>query len=373
MLDNIENRPKARPLPRPGIEEIDPYVPGGHKAMGGDKVYRLSANETPLGASPRALEAYRANADTLDLYPDGSATVLREAIAKRFGLDPNRIVCGNGSDEILNLLAQAYLGVGDEAIHTEHGFLVYRIATLANGANPVVAPEKDFTTDIDAILARVTSKTRIVFLANPNNPTGTYLPFSEIERLQESLPPTVLLVLDAAYAEYVHRNDYDAGVTLVDRSENVVMTRTFSKIYGLANLRLGWLYGPDHVIDVLNRIRGPFNVTGPAIEAGVAAMQDQAFIEEAVAHNDVWLPKLSEALREIGLGVTPSVGNFILIHFPEKDGARAADADDFLLQRGLILRRVTGYGLPNALRASIGTEEANTALVTALKEFAERF
>ena len=372
VIETETERDKPRPLARPGVMDIDAYVPGGHHVEGVAKVFRLSSNETPLGASVKAVEAYRANADNLALYPDGSARPLREAIAARHGLDPNRIVCGCGSDELLNLLAQAYLGEGGEAIHTEHGFLVYRIATLSNGAVPVVAPERHLTADVDAILERVTNRTRIVFLANPNNPTGTYLPFSEVERLHEGLPPQTLLVLDAAYAEYVRRNDYTSGIELASKHENVVMTRTFSKIYGLANLRLGWLYGPAHIVDVLNRIRGPFNVTGAAIAAGAEAMRDQPFIDAAVAHNEEWLPWLTQEIGAIGYNVTPSVGNFVLIHFPDREGARAADADSFLLERGIILRRVTAYGFPNALRASVGTVEANRTLVAALRAFAER-
>ena len=261
-----------RPQPRPGVLDIAPYVPGKSSAPGVAKVFKLSSNETPLGPSPKAIAAYRATGEHLEDYPDGSASALREAIGAAFGLDPARIVCGAGSDDLLNLLARAYLADGDEAIHTTHGFLVYPIATLGTGATPVVAPEKDFTADVDAILARVSAKTKIVFLANPNNPTGTYLPFDEVKRLHRALPRHVLLVLDAAYAEYVRRNDYESGIELVATSDNVVMTRTFSKIYGLAALRLGWMYGPAHVVDAINRIRGPFNVNGPAIAAGIAAI-----------------------------------------------------------------------------------------------------
>src|SRR5215472_3181404 len=262
----------AYPQPRSGVLEIDAYVPGKSTAPGAAKVFKLSSNETPLGPSPRAIEAYRSVAGHLQDYPDGRATDLREAIGRAFGLDPSRIVCGAGSDDLLNLLARAYLADGDEAIHTTHGFLVYPIATLATGAKPVVAAETNYTADVDAILAAVTPRTRIVFLANPNNPTGTYLPSEEIKRLHRALPPRVLLVLDAAYAEYVRRNNYESGIELVATSDNVVMCRTFSKVHGLAALRLGWLYGPAHVVDAVNRVRGPFNVNGPAIAAGIAAI-----------------------------------------------------------------------------------------------------
>jgi histidinol-phosphate aminotransferase len=358
-----------RPEPRPGVRQIQAYVPGKSTAPGVAKVYKLSSNETPHGPSPRAIEAYRAGAETLQDYPDGSATALREAIGRAFGLDPARIVCGAGSDELLNLLAHAYIGPGDEAIHTVHGFLVYRIATLSAGGTPIVVPEKRYTADVDTILAAVTERTKLVFLANPNNPTGTYVPFDEVKRLHAALPPHVLLVLDAAYAEYVRRNDYEAGIELVATSDNVVMCRTFSKIHGLAALRLGWMYGPAHVVDALNRIRGPFNVNAPAIAAGIAAVGDAAHTEMSVAHNSRWLAWLTEEIGKLGLEVTPSVANFVLIHFPEAKGRTAAEADAFLTKRGLVLRQVSAYHLPHGLRCSVGSEEANRLVVSSLAEF----
>ncbi len=358
----------ARPWPRPGILDIAPYVPG-KSGPKGVKVHKLSSNESALGASPRAVAAFTAAAASLELYPDGSAAELREAIAARYGLKPDRIVCGAGSDELLQLLAHAYLGPGDEAIHSQHGFLVYPIAIMANGATAVVAPERDYTASVDEILKRVTAKTRIVFLANPNNPTGTYLSFSEVKRLHAGLPKRVLLVLDAAYAEYVRRNDYESGIELVSTFDNVVMTRTFSKIYGLAGLRLGWAYCPAHVAGALNRIRGPFNVSAPALAAGAAAVTDQAFVEAAIAHNDKWLAWLTREIEALGLKVTPSTGNFLLVHFPTDAAHRAPAADEFLVSRGLVLRRMEAYGLPGALRLTVGTEAANRAIVAALKEF----
>ena len=357
------------PVPKPGILDIEPYVGGKSSVDGVDRIIKLSSNESALGASPRAIEAYRAMADKLHIYPDGGSTDLREALASHYGVDAKRIVCGAGSDEILNLLAQAYAGPGDEALFTEHGFLVYRLAAMANGATPIAAPETNNCTDVDKLLAAVTDRTRIVFLANPNNPTGTYIPTEEVARLHAELPDNVLLVLDAAYAEFVRRNDYDPGFGLVDSADNVVMTRTFSKIYGLASLRLGWGYCSEKVADVLNRVRGPFNVTLAAQIAGVAALQDIGFTEEAIDHNETWLAFLTGEISKLGLEVTESVANFLLVHFPDQDGKRAADADLYLQSKGIIVRRMDEYNFPNALRMSVGKEDENRALVTALADF----
>jgi histidinol-phosphate aminotransferase len=355
-----------RPQPKAGILSIEAYVPGKSKAKG-SRIFKLSANESPIGASAAAMEAYHSAASQLARYPDGSAAALREAIASRYGLNADHIVCGAGSDEILQLLAHAYLGAGDEAIYSQYGFLVYPIAIASNGATAVVAPEKDFLADVDAILARVTTKTRMVFLANPNNPTGRYLPFSEVRRLHRGLPANVILVLDAAYAEFVRANDYEAGIELVSGAENVVMTRTFSKIYGLAALRLGWAYCPAHIADVLNRVRGPFNVSSAAIAAGVAAIKDQAFVDKAQSFNSQWLPWLGDALTGLGLAVVPSVGNFVLVRFPQE--RPAAEADAYLLDHGIVVRRMEAYGLADALRISVGTEEANHHVVETLRAF----
>lgn len=358
----------SRPVPRPGVLAIEAYVPGKAQVGGVAKVHKLSSNENALGPSPKAREAFHA-ADALEAYPDGSATKLREAIGKAYGLDPARLVCGTGSDELITLVALAFAGPGDEVLYSQHGFLVYRIATLGAGAAPVIAPEKDYRSDVDALLAAVTEKTRVVFLANPNNPTGTYLPFDEIKRLQRGLPANVLLVLDAAYAEFVRRNDYEAGIELVATSQNVCMLRTFSKIHGLAALRVGWLYGPAEVVDAVNRVRGAFNVSAAGLAAATAAIEDTAHMEASLAHNDRWLAWLADELTGLGLKVTPSVANFLLVHFPDVPGKTAKEADAFLMSRGLILRRMDSYGIPTALRLSVGSEEANRTLVATLKEF----
>ena len=359
----------TRPVPRPGVLEIEAYVPGKSTAPGVDKVYKLSSNETPLGPSPKALEALRTSSHLED-YPDGAVTALRETIGRTFGLDPDRIVCGAGSDELLNFLATAYLMDGDEAIYTMHGFLMYPIYILGRGAKPVAAAETNHTANVDAILKAVTPKTKIVFIANPNNPTGTYLPFNEMKRLHAALPKHVLLVIDAAYAEYVNRNDYEVGIELVATNENVVMLRTFSKIHGLAAVRLGWMYAPAHIVDACNRIRGPFNISTPAMRAGMASLADPGHIEKARAHNDKWLAWLTDEITKLGLTITPSVANFVLIHF--KDTQTAVAADEFLTRRGLILRRVAGYKLPAALRMTVGSEEANRLAVDALRDFVNK-
>lgn len=357
------------PRPRAGVMEIAAYVPGRETVSGVAKVYKLSSNETPLGPSPKVAEAIAEVSRRLEFYPDGSAHKLREAIAAAHGLNPANILCSNGSDELLGLLCQTYLSPGDEGIFTEHGFLVYKIQILAAGATPVVVKETDLHADVDAILAAVTEKTKIVFLANPNNPTGTYIPVSEVRRLQAGLPSHVLLVLDAAYAEYVRRNDYESGIELVSSSRNVVMTRTFSKIHGLAGLRIGWMYAPIEVVDAVNRVRGPFNVNAMALAAGVAAIGDRAHVERAIAHNDKWLAFMTEELTKLGLKVTPSVGNFLLVHFPTEKGKTAAEADEYLASHGFVLRRVGAYGFPGALRMTIGSEEANRGVLAAISDF----
>lgn len=360
----------SRPVPKLGILDIAPYTPGKSPVPeAGKKVFKLSANETPFGPSPHAVEAYRNAATHLEDYPEGTSRVLREAIGRAFGLDPDRIICGAGSDEILNLLAHTYLGPGDEAISTTHGFLVYPIATLANGATNVVAPETDYTCDVDAILQRVTPRTKLVWLANPNNPTGTYLPFDEVKRLRAGLPSNVLLVLDAAYSDYVSRNDYELGIELVGTTDNTVVTHTFSKIHGLAALRVGWMFGPAHIVDAVNRIRGPFNVSAPAMFAAVAAIEDTAHVQMSREHTEHWRNLLTEEVGKLGLKVTPSVANFILIHFPTTNGKTALDCDAFLTKRGLVLRALKNYGLPDALRMTIGTEEANLLVLEAMREF----
>ncbi len=353
--------------PRPGIMKIAPYVPGKDSVDGKETIAKLSSNEGALGPSPKAMAAYTKMAAELHRYPDGNTEKLRTAIGRHYGLDAKRIVCGAGSDEILNLLVRAYCGPGDELLYSQFGFLMYPINALGVGATPVAAPETDYRTDIDALLARVTDKTKIVCLANPNNPTGSYVTKDDVRRLQAGLPKNVLLVIDAAYAEYVSRNDYESGVELVDQAENVVMTRTFSKIYGLGGLRLGWMYGPAGIVDVMSRLRQPFNVNLAAQAAGVAALEDIAHTDASRTNNDIWLPWFSAEMAKLGLRPLPSVGNFMLVGFGS--AARTTAANAWLMNDGLIPRMVAGYGLPEFLRVTIGTEAEITAVRDSLARF----
>lgn len=360
------------PVPKPGVLDIAPYVAG--KAPPADAVdtVKLSSNESALGPSPLAIEAFLSASRSLDIYPEGSAQHLREAIGEAHGLDPARIVCGAGSDEILNLLARCYLRPGDEVLFSQYGFIVYRIATLGSSAVPIAVPEPHLRADIDAMLRAVTSKTRLVYLANPNNPTGSMVTREELARLHAGLPRSALLVIDAAYAEYVRDEDYSSGAELTAQFDNVVMTRTFSKIYGLAGLRVGWAFCPVAVADALNRVRGPFNVSVPAQRAAAAALKDHAHLELAYTHNEEWRSWLTQHIRALGLRVDDSAGNFVLIHFPAGGDHDAKQADAFLTERGLILRPVANYGLPNCLRLTVGTADANRRVVAALSEFLRR-
>lgn len=357
-----------KPSPRPGILDIEPYVGGKAALPGQAKPIKLSSNEGALGPSPKAMEAFRALAGDLHRYPDPDAHALRAAIAKRFGLDAARIVCGSGSDELIQLLLKAYAGPGDEVLYSQYGFIMYPIATLAVGAIPVKAPERDFRTDVDALIAHAGPRTKICFLANPNNPTGSYITADEVKRLREGLPAHTLLIIDAAYAEYVSKNDYEAGAALVEARDDVVMLRTFSKIYALGGLRLGWAYGPASVVDVLHRVRGPFNVSAAAQAAGVAALEDTEFAERVRAHNERVREAFVAAVTKLGLTVAPSVGNFVLVGFkPGAKGAAAANA--FLNARGIIPRAVANYGLPDHIRITIGTDDEMKTVAAALAEF----
>ncbi len=356
--------------PKTGVLDIEAYVPGRSEAAGAAKVFKLSSNESPFGPSAAAMKAYESAEPVLGIYPEGTARILREAIAGHFGLAADRIVCGNGSDEILTLLANCYLREGEEALFAAHSFSLYKIATLANSGVPVEIPAPDLRFDVDGAIARVTPKTRLVYIANPNNPTANYVSAAELRRLHQALPDTCILVIDAAYAEYVRRNDFEAGIELVSGSQNVVMTRTFSKIHGLAGIRVGWAYCPKPIAEALNRVRAPFNVNIAAQKAAVAALADRAHFEMSVRHNETWRVRLIDEIRALGYRVDDSVANFVLIHFPDQPGRSSLDADRFLMSRGIIMRGCGSYGLPQCLRLTVGTEEANLAAIDALRDFA---
>lgn len=359
----------ALPQPRAGLMDIPLYEGGKSSLSGRDRVIKLSSNESALGPSPKAVAAYAEARAKLARYPDGHASDLRAAIAEVHDLDARRIICGAGSDEILGLICRAYAGPGDEVIHTEHGFLMYDLYTRSVGATPVVASETNITVDVDAILTCVTEATRIVFIANPSNPTGTYIPVSEVERLRAGLREDIVLVLDGAYAEFMTQADYDPGLVMASTLPNTIMTRTFSKIYGLASLRVGWAYGPQSIIDVLERLRSPFNINAPALAAAAAAMRDTAHTAESVAHNTRWMGIAVQRLRGLGLDIVGEAANFVLPRFPDTPGRTATDADAFLQSQGIIVRRVTDYGLPNHLRITLGTDDEMNAVLTALTEF----
>jgi len=358
-----------RPEPQPGILKIAPYVPGRSDTPAGVTLVKLSANESPLGASPKAIEAYRATADKIHIYPEGSSRLLREALGEVHGLDPNRIVCGFGSDDLLHLLAQIYLGEGDAAVMSQYGFNVYPIITRGASAKVLVAPEPDYRADVEGLLRAVTARTKIVFLANPNNPTGTYLGSAELRRLHDGLRKDILLVVDSAYAEYVTADDYTAGIDLVNEADNVVMVRTFSKM-GIAGERVGWTYGPAHIVDAVNRLRGPFNVSLSGQAAAIAAARDVAFTKRLRDHNARWRDWLTKSLSSNAVRVPPSQGNFILALFKDAETTRAAFSA--LRDKGLLVREMHSYGIANGLRISIGLEAAMRAVVEVLKDFGAR-
>ena len=355
--------------PQPGILDIALYQGGASHIDGVSDVLKLSSNENPFGPSPRAVAAVAAAAQTMHRYPSTDHAALRAAIGEVHGLDPDRIVIGVGSDEILTLLAMAFAGPGDEVLYTEHGFSMYRIMALAAGATPVVAPEETRRVSVDALLARVTPATRIVFVTNPGNPTGTLLPEAEVERLAKALPATCLLVLDGAYAEYAP-DDFDGGAALAGARANVVMTRTFSKLYGLGGLRVGWGYADRAVIDVLNRIRGPFNMSVTALAGAEAAMRDRDFAGTCRRVNAEQRDRLTGGLRQLGIAADESHANFVLARFA--DPAEAQAADGFLKSRGIIVRMVAGYGFPEGLRITVGRPEDVTRVLQALAEFRGR-
>ncbi|SDY73910.1 histidinol phosphate aminotransferase apoenzyme [Jannaschia faecimaris] len=352
----------AAPKPQPGIMEIDLYVGGASKVDGVTDILKLSSNENPHGAPESARAAAAEAAQTMHLYPSTDHAGLRTAIAEVHGLDPDRIICGVGSDEIIHLLCQAYVGPGDEVLHTEYAFLMYAISARGAGATPVQVDETNRTVDVDNLLAGVTDDTKLVFIANPANPTGTFLNGQDVTRLADGLPDGCLLVLDGAYAEYVP--DFDGGLGLATTRDNVFVTRTFSKMYGLGGLRVGWGYGPQAIIDVLNRLRGPFNLSNVALAAAEAAMRDRDFAALSLADNTEQRARLRAGLADLGLPSDPSEANFVLARFADADEARACDT--FLKSMGVIVRHPANYGLPHCLRMTVGDAAGTSRLLEAL-------
>jgi histidinol-phosphate aminotransferase len=348
------------------IYDISAYVPGESSANVG-RIVKLSSNEGPFGPSPKVIEAVKNMAVEMHRYPDGGTIELRMALAKKNNIKADNIVCGAGSDEIISFLCTAYAGAGDEVLYSKHGFLMYPISAKVSGATPVTAPEKDLKADPQALLNTVTDKTKILFLANPNNPTGSYLTRDEIIDLHTKLPKSVILVLDAAYAEYVDDPEYTAGHDLVDLHDNIVVTRTFSKAYGLGGMRLGWGHCPDAIADVLNRVRGPFNVSSAAQVAGVAALEDKAFLQKSVTHNKKCREWTKTQLEELGLTVYPSAGNFLLVNFGSSDKAEAVRLA--VKEQGVLIRQMGGYGLPDCLRITIGTDEEMKLALQAITDY----
>ena len=355
--------------PRPGIADLAEYMVGLSKLPGFNTVAKLSSNEGPLGPSEAVREAIVESLAELHRYPEVDTERLQEAIARRFGLDPSRIVCGPGSDEVLGRLVRTYAGAGEEVIHSVHAYMQFPSYAVSAGATPVAAPDRDFRHDVESIVGCVTDRTRIVIVANPDNPSGTYLSGREIRRLRSELPGRALLILDAAYDEYAHAPDYESGASLVERCDNVVMTRSFSKAFGLAGLRLGWCYAPSAIVDALNIVGPLFPVSVPAFAAGIAALGDLAHTKATLAHNRKWVSWLSGKLIELGLHVYRSQTNFVLVRFPSQSGRTAAEADAFLLARGIIARRFSVLDFEDKLRISIGLDHEMRAVVDALREF----
>jgi len=360
--------PVSKIKPNSGILDITPYVAGESKSTPGLKITKLSSNEGAFGPPPGAVAAAQAALSSMHRYPDGGSTELRHALGTLNGIDPDLIVCGAGSDEILTLLCRAYAAPGDEAIYSAHGFLIYPIVTLSAGAKPVPVPEKNLKADVDAILAAVTARTKMVFLANPNNPTGSWLDKGEIRALIAALPEKVMFVLDSAYAEYVDDPAYSAGHELVSEFPNVVVTRTFSKVYGMGGLRLGWGHFSADVADVMNRVRGPFNVSSVAQAAGLAALADQDFVKRSVAHNTTWREWAVKRLDALRLPVNPGgAGNFVLTRFETPERAEACRLS--LKSRGIMVRQVGAYGLPEYLRITIGAPDEIKLACDAIEDY----
>ena len=357
------------PQPRPCVLELPEYVPGDRELKGIAEPIKLSSNESTLGPSPQALKAYADAATQLHRYPDPDQNELRDALAEHFGLAVNQLICGNGSAELIQILIHAYVGEGDEVLLSEYGFPLYRIFAISQGASVALSSEVDCVTSVDSLLECVTPKTKLVAIANPNNPTGTYLSGSEVRRLHANLPEHVLLLLDEAYAEYVTAEDFESGLKWADETENVVVARTFSKLYGLAALRIGWMLAPQRVFQTMQRFRITFNTNGPALATAVAALHDVEYTKEVQQHNHLWRKRMTEELEGQGLKVIPSMANFLLIQFLDEPKSNSEAAANALKCNGIIPRPVSAGSPPNCIRITIGKSEENQAVLHTLKQF----
>ena len=355
----------------PGVQKLSPYVPGKPvdelaRELNLDPagIVKLASNENPLGPSPKALEAIRAELAELTRYPDGNGFELKTKLAARCGVSPAQVTLGNGSNDILDLVARAWLAPGLNAVFSQYAFAVYPIATQAVGAQGKVVPAKAHGHDLEAMLAAIDANTRVVFVANPNNPTGTWFGPDALESFLARVPQSVLVVLDEAYIEYAEGDELPDGLDYLTRYPNLLVSRTFSKAYGLASLRVGYSLSSPQVADVLNRVRAPFNVNSLALSAACAALDDTDYLAASRRTNDAGMAQLEAGFRRLGLSWIPSKGNFIAVDF----GRDAAPINQALLQAGVIVRLVAGYGMPTFLRVSIGTEQENARFLEALEQ-----
>ena len=357
-------------IPKPGIDSIKPYKGGNHN-ISGENMINLASNESSMGPSPNAIKSLDKNRDLISRYPDGSTYLLRQAISSKHNLETDRISCGAGSDELIDILVRSFAGPSDEVLFSQYGFLMYSIAAKCNGAIPVASPEYDFKTDIHSILSSISSRTKVILIANPNNPTGSYLSRIELELLCREIPKNILLVIDSAYAEYVEKDDYDSGISLVKKYENLVMTRTFSKLYGLASLRLGWSYSSKYIAEIINKVRQPFNVNSYAQLAGIEALSDLDHEKLIVKINSENLPKLKTSLEAVGLKVLPSVANFVLVKFQDSDYSNSIY--NFLISKNILVRQVGAYNLPEYLRITVGKASEVDILLDTIEGFVKSY
>ncbi|WP_136162522.1 histidinol-phosphate transaminase [Sphingomonas flavalba] len=360
-------RSRTSPAPRAALAACPPYVQGKSAIAGMEKPIKLSSNESPFGPSPAAKAAYLAAVDELHRYPDGSQRALREALAARFDVEADQLIAGNGSEELILLALRAFVDPGDQVVLSQNGFVMTRIHALAQGAEVVEVEEADWRVSVDNILAAVTERTRVVAIANPNNPTGTYISAAELRRLHAGLPENVLLMIDSAYGDYVVAPDYDSGIAIVRTASNAIMTRTFSKLYGLAGMRIGWAYGSPDVIAAIQRIRTPFNANAPALAAATAALGDRDYADRVRDHTIAWRGRMAAALADLGIPVVPSVTNFLLLTLSPDSGLTSKGVAAHLLEHGIIPRPLGVSGPGNSLRITIGTEEENLAFLAAME------